>query len=441
MRPITFPRASFLGLLVSTSVASSPAVAIEPAELVRAAIRLPCLAAPGTTLKSLAEKLPAELKTTWVRYSADGIDAQPLAFRMVFDVGGDVLTLQFAGASGNPDYVNARYDAGPQQQPVLSAAADQSCAIHTARRLSYDEAGRPEWLRDLDGALRPIGEPEPLNPPVPAGRDPPGIPIGIVDTGVNYLLPEIASRLARDPAGEILGYDYWDLDRRPFDVSQTPDPFFPGHHGTQTADLVLEEAPVAKLVPYRYPRQAMGRMPALIEDAAAHGVRLVNLSLNSVDRDDWLPFESAAAAHPEMLFMVAAGNHDRNIDQQPLYPAAFDLENMIVVTSATAEGRLSPGVNWGPIAVDLMLRGEDVLALDFDGERRLVSGSSYAAARATALAACLLADYPEWSTATLRAAILQEAEASEAGVVAAGFIPDTALGNRGACSRLQLGMR
>lgn len=259
-----------------------------------------------------------------------------------------------------------------------------------------------------------------------------------MDSGVNYLLPEIASRLARDPRGEILGYDFWDLDRRPFDVSPTPDPFFPGHHGTLTSSLVLEGAPVAKLIPYRYPRHAMTRMAAVIDDAAARGVRLMNLSLASMDREEWLPFRRAAEAHPEMLFVVAAGNHGRNIDDQPLYPAAFTLANMVVVTSASADGHLTYGVNWGPRSVDLMVPGENVVALDFDGERRPVSGSSYATARASALAVCLLAAHPEWSTGQLKTAMFREARPSEAGDVAVGFVPETALGKGGACDPRQL---
>ncbi|MGH6920343.1 MAG: S8 family serine peptidase, partial [Geminicoccaceae bacterium] len=327
------------------------------------------------------------------------------------------------------------YDAGTQRRPVLLAIADASCTIHTARQTTYDAAGRPEWLQDLDGALHPIGEPEALNPPVPAGHDPPGIGVGVVDSGGNYLLPEIASRLARSPEGAILGYDYRDLDRRPFDVLLMPDPFFPDRHGTRTASLLLREAPVAKLVPYSYPRHDMARMTPLIEDAAAHGVRVMNLSLDSTDRAEWLPFRDAAAAHPEILFLVAAGNYGRDIDRHPHYPAAFPLANMVVVTSATADGRLADGVNWGARSVDLMVPGENVVALDFNGERRPVSGSSYATARATALAACLLAGHPEWSTTQLKAAIFREAQANEAGAVAIGFVPDTALGNRGACGR------
>jgi subtilisin family serine protease len=136
-----------------------------------------------------------------------------------------------------------------------------------------------------------------------------------------------------------------------------------------------------------------------------------------------------------MLFVVAAGNHGRDLERQPAYPAALDLANMIVVTSAGADGRLTAGVNWGPGAVDLMAPGEAVLALDFDGARRPVSGSSYATARVSALAACLLAGHPEWSTDELKAAIFAQAQARGAEQVAHGFLPDAVLGNRGACRK------
>jgi hypothetical protein len=426
-----------LALISLLAFGAGSASAADVAQTIQAAIHLPCRAKTIPTLRAQAERLPpAEFKSNWVQYSLNWVQHSRLGItgrRLVFSVGDDELTMQFTGLIGQPDHVAARYLAGAAKRPLLLAIADHTCTIHTARQVLYDAEGRPEWLQDLDSSLRPVGEPEPLNPPVPSGEDPPGIPIGLVDSGVNYLLPEIASRLAREPDGEILGYDYWDLDRRPFDLSPTPDPFYPGHHGTLTASLVLEGAPVAKLVPYRYPRHDMARMTALVEDAAARGVRVMNLSLVSRDRAEWLPFEAAAAAHPEMLFVVAAGNYGRDIELQPHYPASFTLANMIVVTSATADGRLPEGVNWGSRAVDLMVHGENVPALDFDGERRPVSGSSYATARASALAACLLAGHPEWSTAELKAAMFHEARASEAGDVAIGFVPDTALGDRGLC--------
>ena len=56
------------------------------------------------------------------------------------------------------------------------------------------------------------------DPPVPPGKDPGGVAVALVDTGVNYTLPEISNRLARSPDGEILGFDFQDNDRLPFDL-------------------------------------------------------------------------------------------------------------------------------------------------------------------------------------------------------------------------------
>jgi subtilisin family serine protease len=269
---------------------------------------------------------------------------------------------------------------------------------------------------------------------VPPHADPGGIPVAVIDTGVNYLLPEINRRLARDPRGALLGYDYWDLDDRPFDFNPLRSPFLPDRHGTRIASLVLAEAPVARVLPYRYPHPDMTRMASLVDAAAANGVRLINLSLVGRQRDEWRAFEEAAARHPEILFIVAAGNDGRDLDRQPVYPAALALDNLITVTAAQADGQLAQGVNWGRETVDLMVEAERVLVLDFDGRRRQVSGSSYATARITALAACLLAMHPEWPSATLRARLFAHAHpTSGTASVGQGFIGNPLAHQRGAC--------
>jgi subtilisin family serine protease len=210
--------------------------------------------------------------------------------------------------------------------------------------------------------------------------------------------------------------------------------FFPEHHGTATASIVLSEAPMTRLLPYRYPRPDMARLDALIEHAASHGARVANLSLASFDRNEWAAFEQAAARHPEVLFVVAAGNNDRNIDRRPVYPAALALDNLITVTAARADGQLAPGVNWGANTVDLMVEADGLWALSFQGYHARVWGSSYATARVTALAACLLAAHPDWTVATLRARLFGFARApAAAGLVAQGFIPDPTVRTRGSC--------
>jgi hypothetical protein len=81
-----------------------------------------------------------------------------------------------------------------------------------------------------------------------------------------------------------------------------------------------------------------------------------------------------------------------------------------------------------------MIEADGFLALGFDGRLSPVSGSSYATARITALAACLLAARPASSVAMLRAQIFALARPpGAAGYVAQGLIDDPVDRNRGAC--------
>lgn len=62
--------------------------------------------------------------------------------------------------------------------------------------------------------------PEPKKPPVPPGRDPGGVAVALIGTGIDYTLPAVARRLARDGEGELIGWDLQDEDRKPFDTSK-----------------------------------------------------------------------------------------------------------------------------------------------------------------------------------------------------------------------------
>ena len=326
------------------------------------------------------------------------------------------------------------------RRPVLLAVADGGCNVMAGRRLTYHADGTARSLELLLSSLERAVRAEPLNPPVPAAVtgevEGPAVRVALVDSGVNYLLPEIASRLARDEDGALVGFDFWDLDARPFDSNPARSAFHPQRHGTRTASLLLEEAPVAALVPYRYPRHHMSRMPDLIAHAAAAGVRIMNISMGSRRHFEWVDFETAARAHPEMLFIVSAGNDDADIDETPVYPASLSLDNLLTVTSSDHSGLPARGSNWGSESVDLAVPAEQVLVTDFDGRVREASGSSYAAARVSAFAACLLASHPQWTVRELKSAILDRTEKPVSAMLAyvgAGTLRDPVATDRGAC--------
>lgn len=292
-------------------------------------------------------------------------------------------------------------DNHPQSQWIL----DENCTVVQHRRLTYDDNLAAVELLIIDPATEAIITTELLNPPLPVpnkvSTETKRIRVGMVDSGINYTLPQINARLARDNNGQLIGYDYWDNDALPFDVHFSASPFRISRHGTGTASLLLKEAPFIDLVPYRYPRPDMSRMQNLIEHAANNKVRIVGLPLGGNKAEQWDSFATAAKEHPNILFIASAGNNGRNIDQQPVYPASLDIDNLLVVTSADDFVVPAERVNWGRSKVDYMLPAEEQSITNFDGKPSSASGSSYAVPRAVAMAAKLLRDNPGWQASDL----------------------------------------
>ncbi len=369
-------------------------------------------------------------QATLVEESVFDLGGRPGSLRRLFRLpSGDELRMRHFFPGGRLRRAGAdvyRATGGGGTRPVMTATTGGDCRIAGGRRILYDGQGRATELVFLGPDLEDTGRREPLNPPVPAGADPGGVTVAHVDSGINYTIPALAARLARDPAGRALGYDYWDMDDRPFDADTRRSPFFPLRHGTRVAGILVREAPDVRLLPYRYPRPAMGRMADIIADADANGALIVAMPMGSNDPGAWRPFAEAAGLRPHMLFVVSAGNNGRDIDAEPVYPAVLGLENLLVVTSSDATGRLAPGSNWGPEHVDIMVDAENLDTIDHRGARAKASGSSFAVPRIAALAARLLNKHPAWRAPELKRAILARARPSpfhRMPVVRHGWIP------------------
>ena len=430
------PRAAArLALCAALAIAAAGASAQIDAPRLRAALHAACTdrAQPDAVLAALGGG---------IELSAEDLDAPRgmLARRhRLLLPGGDRLRADWHRQDGRLMQVilEAQQRIAGAMRPRWWVVADGQCRVRVARRLDYRDGGVAQAVQLLDAALADADSRLELDSGVPPGEVPVGVAVAMVDSGVNYTLAPIARRLARDGSGQALGYDYWDLDARPFDSHPSRSPFLPQRHGTRTASLMLDDAPVATLVPMRYPRADMSRMARLVADAAAYDIAIVNLSLGGNDREAWRDFEAAAQAHPQILFIASAGNDGRDLDLHPVYPAALQLDNLITVTSSNAQGLPARGSNWGRNSVHLLVPAEDLIATDFNGYATRVSGSSYAAARVSALAACLKAASPHWQAAQLKQAIFQRAERPvhpDLAYVAVGMLPDPTASPRGACA-------
>ena len=390
-------------------------IAILIASAAAGAEDIPSLFEKAKALACVEQPLDAEAMAEALSPGAELVDDEPwkmggrdFGWRRRFTLADDgLLEITRLGIWGGMRRIEIQYTIG--ERPEIMAVVRNDCAIVMVRRLRYDAHGRPEAIEFLGPDFTPTGESELLNPPAPMGSDPGGVTVALIDSGVNYLLPAINDRLARNGDGGLLGYDYWDMDDRPFDADPARSPFLPQRHGTRVASVILAEAPETRLIPYRYPRPDLSRMAALVADAASHGAAIVNLAMGSNKPGPWQAFAEAMADNPDILFVVSAGNDDRNLDRRPVYPAAFKADNMLVITSADGFGEPAPGSNWGKGTVDLLVPGERVAVIDFRGRAAVASGASFAAPRVTALAARLLIRNPDWTAADLKAAIIARA--------------------------------
>lgn len=315
----------------------------------------------------------------------------------------------------------------------LMVQTGDNCTLNEARVLEKRKTGAAERLSIYRQSVETPASVETFDPPVPQGRDPGGVAIALIDAGINYQLKRFAARLARDQAGVILGHDFADDDARPFDLDPSRSALFPLRHGTATASVLLREAPKVRLIPLRHPGRDTGKFADIVAHIAKGPARIAMMPLGGARKAEWLKFRAAAQANPDILFIVSAGNNGRDIDQTPVYPASFTLDNLLVVTSSDRFGRLPAESNWGAETVDIAVPGERIEVIDHRGAKGQASGTSYAVPRVTALAARLKAHHPGWPAARIKQAIIGYAAPmarADKGRTRHGWLPNPALADR-----------
>jgi subtilisin family serine protease len=199
-------------------------------------------------------------------------------------------------------------------------------------------------------------------------------------------------------------------------------------HGTLVASIIGAEtgnggyvgiAPQARLLPVKIMgggsdgTRLSGRAAvAGIYYAIRRGARVINCSFGSFGAS--MPGMAAAlkaAAHADVLVVIAAGNEHASLDQAGTLfaPDGAGLTNTVTVANVAAtSGRLSPGSNWGPRHVQVASLG-DYLYGDFPGSEDggYLGGTSAAAATVSGVAALLRAAFPHTTAVQVARAISQ----------------------------------
>jgi subtilisin family serine protease len=265
-------------------------------------------------------------------------------------------------------------------------------------------------------------------------------PIAVVDTGVDFSIADLA---ANRVAG---GHDFVASDDDPSPAPPADSDPRATSHGTHVAgiaaasladdqgtDDITGAAPDAGIMALRA-LDATGRgwssdIAAAFAWAADHGARVVNASLTTSTASQAMA--DAIAAHPNTLFVVAAGNNGHDEDApaaQRDYPCAFDLPNVLCVAAVDNRGALASFSNYGATSVDVAAPGVDVVSYTAGGQLAWWDGTSMATPYVAAAAELALTHTPTLTAPQLRDAVVQTAQplSTLAGRTSSGGMIDAA---------------
>lgn len=237
-----------------------------------------------------------------------------------------------------------------------------------------------------------------------------GVLVAVVDTGMDTEHEDIGANI--DPRG----WNFVDDNASIHDPGDTSDEM----HATNVAAIIgavkdnnrgiAGAAPQVKILPLKVFSQGTAYTSDIIEAihyAQEKGAQIVNCSwgMNGTN-----PALEEAMEESGLLFICAAGNSAKDIGQEIVSPASFELPNLISVGALNDTGNLCGFSNYGVNNVHIAAPGQDIVTAAPGNAYVVAGGASIAAAFVSAEAALLLSREPNLSSAELKERILGSAD-------------------------------
>lgn len=156
-------------------------------------------------------------------------------------------------------------------------------------------------------------------------------------------------------------------------------------HGTHVAGLIKQYAENSSycliILKYYSLRGENGlAFTTALQEAINMGASIINIS-GGGDNPAMLEYQ-IIKNNPNVIFVSAAGNDNKNLDKEVYYPASYNLFNILVVGSLNRNGFKASSSNYGSIVKKWEI-GEDVVSAAPGGFQGVMSGTSVATAIAT----------------------------------------------------------
>lgn len=264
--------------------------------------------------------------------------------------------------------------------------------------------------------------------------------VAIIDTGIDISHPELKDSIwvntgeipddgiDNDGNGYIDDYHGWNFFGNNNQISAGSE----DDHGTHAAGTIsaarnnegiagITDNNYVKIMPVKVlgTEQGVGDAESVIAGiryAEANGASICNLSFGTYTN---YPQLLETIRNSNMLFVVAAGNGDYygrgyNIDLSPVYPASYNLDNIITVSNLLFDGNLDGSSNFGANCVDIAAPGSYILSCTTNNAYGFMSGTSMSAPMVTAVAAMTYSYRTDLQLSDIKNALLSSARQTDA---------------------------
>ncbi len=262
--------------------------------------------------------------------------------------------------------------------------------------------------------------------------------VGIIDTGIDYLHPDLAANIWTNP-GEIPdngidddGNGYID-DVHGWDFAYDDDDPTDGHyHGTHCAGTIagigdngIGVAGVmwtANLVALKFLDDGGSGATSDAIDAVNYATAMgISITSNSWGGGAFSQSLMDAIALGG-LFVAAAGNDGINNDASPHYPSSYELDNILAVAATDDDDLLASFSCYGLTSVDIGAPGVDIYSCSPGSSYRYLSGTSMATPHVSGAAGLVLSYNPSLTALQLKDILMESVDpvASLSGITVTG---------------------
>ena len=234
----------------------------------------------------------------------------------------------------------------------------------------------------------------------------------MIDTGVNYTLPDLSPNIWTNPVDGSHGWNY---------IVNTSNPLDDNGHGTDCAGIlgaVGNNGNGIAGVDWHVQIMALKAFDAngngldsdaisAIQYADAHGASVISNSWGGSDFDSAM--EDAINASP-VVVVSAAGNDASDNDNFPYYPASYPSANIISVAATNQNDNLALFSDYGPTSVHLAAPGQSIWGYGEYGEEKYWDGTSMSTPFVSGVAALVKSINPDLTNVQIKNIILNNVD-------------------------------